>query len=55
MLPHSQVALYLPTKYNACADGAFYDTVGFAPDVAVPPGEDALDHAVRLLAPSSRR
>jgi hypothetical protein len=46
VLPGSQVLVYLPTKYNAYADGAFYDKVGFTPDVEVPAGADP--HAVAL-------
>lgn len=52
VLHHSQVAVYLPTKYNAYADGSFFDKVGFAPDVPVAPGEDAFDHARALLRSS---
>lgn len=50
VLPHSQIRLYVPTKYNEYSDGTFYDKVGFTPDVAVPPGRDAFDVALELAS-----
>ena len=50
VLPHSQIFVYIPTKYNEYADGAFYDKIGFEPDIKVQPGHDALDVVLSSLS-----
>lgn len=53
-LPHSGIRLGIPTKFHEYPSGAFFDKVGFEPDVVVSPGSDALDSALDWLRPSLR-
>lgn len=56
-LPHSGVEVAIPTRFHEYPDGASYDRVGFEPDAAVAPGQDAFASGMDWLltrAPRSR-
>ncbi len=48
ILPHSQIRLYIPTKYNEFEPGVFYDKKGLVPDVELKEGTDALNYVLSL-------
>lgn len=49
VLPNSRIFVLMGTQYNKYKDGRFIEKKGYAPDVRVEPGADALDAAVKVL------
>jgi len=48
MLPNSAIMITLATDYWEFIDGRQLERIGYAPDIPVPPGQDALDIAFKL-------
>lgn len=55
LLPHGKLLVTIPMHHTRYEDGSFYERVGLAPDVRVPPGEDALEHALAYLRRDAAR
>jgi C-terminal processing protease CtpA/Prc len=49
VLPNSQIHVEMSDQYNHYADGRFVEKNGYAPDVRVPAGQDAMAVALDLL------
>lgn len=47
VLPNSKVQIQMGTQFIRYRDNQIFERVGFAPDLAVPPGNDALVWAIR--------
>jgi hypothetical protein len=47
VLTHSGIVLQMAVSYNQYKDGRFLEKKGIAPDIEVPPGQDALIFAIR--------
>ena len=50
VLPNSHVVVSIPVSYREFSDGRFLEKIGYAPDVRVPDGQDALEAALEDLA-----
>lgn len=55
VLPGSRVFVQIPSDYWRLRGGRYVERVGYAPDVRVAPGKDALEVVLRVFEESQRR